>query len=568
MSSIPLPALGIKPIDQPDMFGNLAKALSVRDLMQQSRRSEIDTQQAQQGQADQQAFRTAMTDPSMKGKTIGEIADALAGAGHISQASWVAAKKADVDQRKSMAELDEKTLINRAKSHEMTFDLYKNVMAMPDDQLATAWPQIAQQYDSIPGNKPILDPAKPLTKQQLGEMGPMLDMHEAYLASELAKRKAANEAKTSGMKEAGNVLYDVTGEKPVAVAGNPPVEQQELNSWLDTKQPNGKTRRENGATAADYAQAKGTHTSTQSDNLGITTSTTTAPGLNRGAAPVNPASPQQGAARPGTQAPSTGKTMSPAQAINAGVHGDDFLNTLSPSIRNTVKRIGDYRDDESMLTRITTKHPEVLSYISQYAPDFDRTNYDAKRKLMIDYTSGTHSKEINAVNTAMGHVAELGDAIDALKNGDIKFINSIANKLQIQTGGTAAATVALIARRVAPEIATVYTPTGGGQTERIADEKDFDFSLGADILKTNISKTVDLLRSKIGALESQYKNTVGRDDFEKRFITPQAKGALQKYSTHAAGGQGGITVTDPRGIAHSFPNQQAADAFKKAAGIQ
>jgi hypothetical protein len=28
-----------------------------------------------------------------------------------------------------------------------------------------------------------------------------------------------------------------------------------------------------------------------------------------------------------------------------------------------------------------------------------------------------------------------------------------------------------------------------------------------------------------------------------------------------------ITVTDPNGIAHQFPNQAAADAFKRRAGI-
>jgi hypothetical protein len=31
---------------------------------------------------------------------------------------------------------------------------------------------------------------------------------------------------------------------------------------------------------------------------------------------------------------------------------------------------------------------------------------------------------------------------------------------------------------------------------------------------------------------------------------------------------GAITVTDPRGVAHTFTTQAAADAFKKAAGIQ
>jgi hypothetical protein len=30
----------------------------------------------------------------------------------------------------------------------------------------------------------------------------------------------------------------------------------------------------------------------------------------------------------------------------------------------------------------------------------------------------------------------------------------------------------------------------------------------------------------------------------------------------------GIQVRDPRGVVHTFPNQQSADAFKKAAGLQ
>jgi len=33
-------------------------------------------------------------------------------------------------------------------------------------------------------------------------------------------------------------------------------------------------------------------------------------------------------------------------------------------------------------------------------------------------------------------------------------------------------------------------------------------------------------------------------------------------------GGGGVTVTDPRGTVHTFPSQAAADAFRKAAGIQ
>jgi hypothetical protein len=530
MASIPLPALGIKPPEQPDVLGQYAKALSVKDMIQQHQMGQVQLDQAQLGQREQQTIMQSLA--QHKGDPDAALADLQ---GKVRPQTLLGMQEGFLKLAQTKATLHKDELDNNIKVNDATLGLIDQAKSLSPEAYLAAWPQIAATALKIhPEYKDHIDPNTPIPQQALDQIaiGAMTD--NQFNARAKAKQEAAESTARIAKDQADTKLT----EQKIAGGAGVPVDQQQLNAWLNTPQANGKTRRDNGLTAADYEQAKLTHTSTQSDSLGITTSTTSAPGLNRGAAPVNPALAPSAAptARPSGQAPAAGATMTPAQAINAGVHGEDFLKTLSPSIRNTVKRIGDYQDDESMLSRLMMRHPEVSSYISQYAPDFDRTNYDAKRKLMIDYTSGTHSKEINAVNTAMGHVAELGDAIDALKNGDIKIINSIANKLQIQTGGTAAATVALIARRVAPEIATVYTPTGGGQTERIADEKDFDFSLGQDILKKNVTKTVDLLRSKIGALENQYKNTVGRDDFEKRFITPAAKTALQKYSTQAPAG--------------------------------
>jgi hypothetical protein len=118
---------------------------------EQLKQQQIATEQAQQQQKDQQAFRAAMADPTSKAETIGEVADALAQKGAISQSSWQAAKKADVDHKKALAESDEKNLANMKAAHDQTQSLYNNVMNMPDDQLQANWPAIAQQYNAIPG---------------------------------------------------------------------------------------------------------------------------------------------------------------------------------------------------------------------------------------------------------------------------------------------------------------------------------------------------------------------------------------------------------------------------------
>jgi hypothetical protein len=43
-----------------------------------------------------------------------------------------------------------------------------------------------------------------------------------------------------------------------------------------------------------------------------------------------------------------------------------------------------------------------------------------------------------------------------------------------------------------------------------------------------------------------------------------------QLNSNGGGGDAGgpVDVTDPRGVVHRFPDQQAADNFKKAAGIQ
>lgn len=199
---------------------------------------------------------------------------------------------------------------------------------------------------------------------------------------------------------------------------------------------------------------------------------------------------------------------------------------------------------------------------------------EQRAQLRKSYTVGKQSTEINAINTAMGHVGVLGDAIDALNNGDIKTLNSIGNRLGIEFGsktGNAAGMYQTIVHRVGPELSKAYIGAGGSAGERGADEKDFDPSLAPSILKANVGTTAQLLRSKIGSLENQWdqNKAPSMPSFQDHFISPEAKKQLDRWNPQGGGGnQGGITVTDPRGGNHTFPDQASADKFKKLANIQ
>lgn len=150
--------------------------------------------------------------------------------------------------------------------------------------------------------------------------------------------------------------------------------------------------------------------------------------------------------------------------------------------------------------------------------------------------SFTQDKEIGAINTALGHVGVLNNAIDALNNGDVRVLNSIANKFGLETGSTPVATFKTIVHRVGPELTKAYVGAGGGQGERGTTEKDFDENLPPQTLKSNTAITAQLLRSKISSKAFQWNQnkSEGMPSFEDRFIMPEAKATLNKLNPPAA----------------------------------
>lgn len=231
---------------------------------------------------------------------------------------------------------------------------------------------------------------------------------------------------------------------------------------------------------------------------------------------------------------------SPSAGVGGGVAAQPSINDVPAAIRGRVQAALDYRQALPPQGRNNPINSAISEWTYKLDPQHDETNFPARNKLMTAFTSGKESGQINAVNTALGHVGVLSDAIDALNNGNIPVLNAIANKLGVAIGNTPATTVQTIVHRVGPELAAAYIQGGGGEGERGTTADDFSVNKGNNQLKANLAITAQLLRSKIGSLENQYKNTMGRDDFQQRFITPEAQSTLGKLSPNGgAQPQGG-----------------------------
>lgn len=253
------------------------------------------------------------------------------------------------------------------------------------------------------------------------------------------------------------------------------------------------------------------------------------------------------------------------------------IDAVPGPIKGTVQQILDYRGQMPPAGRNNPTNNAIRYWVNALDPAHDDTFYPARNKMMTAMTSGPEATQINAINTALGHVGVLDDAIDALHNSDggVKALRELANKVGVQIGDTPVTTLKTIIHRVGPELTAAYVQGGGGEGERGTTAADFDPSLGNQQLKDNVAVTAKLLRSKIGSLENQYKNTMQRGDFEDRFMTPEARGTLNKLSPAGGGGSGGsnsssqsFSVKAPNGKTYDFKDQASLDAFKQKAGIQ
>lgn len=166
----------------------------------------------------------------------------------------------------------------------------------------------------------------------------------------------------------------------------------------------------------------------------------------------------------------------------------------------------------------------VMRKVLAINPDYNAQDWAAQGALLKNFTSGKTADQLRSLNTALGHVGMLTDAIDALKNGNVQVLNSIANRFGAATGSTPATVFQAIVNKVGPEVAAAYGIATGA--ERDVAKDDFNPKMSPDQLMNNAKTTAKLLGSKIEAAQKQWKDVFKNRPFEP--LSPEGARVMQK----------------------------------------
>ena len=178
---------------------------------------------------------------------------------------------------------------------------------------------------------------------------------------------------------------------------------------------------------------------------------------------------------------------------------------------------------------------QMMQYAAQIEPGFDMTLWKARNDTRSDFSKGKAAQAITSFNTAIGHLGSLYDSIKELDNSSVPSWNWAKNTVLPAIGDTskAAALKDFSAKRqaVVDELTRAFRGTGGNVHDIKGWEDTINNADSPQALHAAVNAAVDLLKSRVAALNDQYQRGMRTSSAPPDFLTSKSHQVL----AHIAG---------------------------------
>jgi hypothetical protein len=175
----------------------------------------------------------------------------------------------------------------------------------------------------------------------------------------------------------------------------------------------------------------------------------------------------------------------------------------------------------------------MISRVAQYDPSFDAVNYNARSKTRNAFTSGREAQQVNALNTAIGHLGEMANAGEALYQGNVPVVNTFVNAASKFFGDPALTNFQAVRDRVVDEVTRLYRGAGGAEQDIKRGLENFSSGASPAQRAGAIRETLDLMKSKMDALEQQYHQGMGTTSQGLTLLNDKAKATMARLGGQA-----------------------------------
>lgn len=252
-----------------------------------------------------------------------------------------------------------------------------------------------------------------------------------------------------------------------------------------------------------------------------------------------------------------------------------FLQTIPSAFRQLVQNVANYQQSTSTLSPKTKT--QIEAWAAQYDPTYDSKQYATRQALQTNFASGKYSQNKNALNTAIGHLADLTTNFAKLGNGGFTPFNAIKNSTESTFGSGGITSASTNINAAVGELASTFK-SGGATDQEISNLGTVGTNSSPDQAKAFVQTAVQLLASRLQALTDTYTQGMGKPP-ATNFLSPTNIAALsilknQGYEVNIPG----VNYTDPvayskasadnsaelASVRQQFPNLSPADALAQA----
>jgi hypothetical protein len=192
--------------------------------------------------------------------------------------------------------------------------------------------------------------------------------------------------------------------------------------------------------------------------------------------------------------------------------GDIQLNPPPTNARNPI-----------MLQR----YGQMLEKVKAENPNWSAEMYPTIKRTVGDFAAGKAGQTLKALNTSIDHLDTWQELAEAMKNGNVKVLNDIFNKIGAATGETAPTNFEAARQILGNEIVKGITGAAGGVEDRTKSQEIMGSKAPAQMI--GVANTMKkLLGGQVKGMKQQYEaGTYGRKDFAEKYLTPASRKAFE-----------------------------------------
>lgn len=500
MSSFPLPALHLNPPPaQPNPLEQYAQLMQLKQqqqnaplqtqaLQQQVQAGQLENQQRSQALKDQQAMTSAMQ--QWDGKSLDDLTPLVIKNGASATAVMGLKQKAlEMKQQystiaKNDAETGASQIATMMKKNDLISGAFSTVLKTPDDQLPQAIMATAQQLSQ----QGLLDPQHLQMAQQIAQSG-----NPQQIRTQLDTMR-------KGMMADSQLLDDA---------------QKTAATQKDTAQASQAT----AAAAKDTAEMAAGGTTAMADSR--YRNVVMAQKLGR------PVSPEDAAFKTAYEDQKKIVPVANFNLQNAGVGSQGGApSALAQSVASGQMKWGDVI---SPRTPMAVKQ-QFAAEVKQINPNFNSGDFTVEQKVREDFTSGTDSNSLTAINRAREHMGVFMQTAKDLDNGNVQAFNKLGNAIGAQFGSDKPGNFQIAKQAFSAEVGKAFAGASVAEGDRTELQKSISSASSFQQL-AGAARTADsLLAGAQKVLKQKYdQGRQGNPNFGGQNSSPSANNPFAQF---------------------------------------